>query len=121
VRCAIAFKKLSDGEKATIFEVLTVVLRGSYIEDFEFQTRLGFERPELKALIEAWPNIDDRDDESFAVWAIHNCFNEVCNGFYIPPGDWAEWFTVAKPEVENLFVKWIELRRSPKQPGSETR
>ena len=106
----MALEKLSDGEKAATLQCLTAILQGPFIEDFEFQTRLGVDRAKLRSVIEDWPNIGDREDGSIADLAIGNCFNELCNGLDIPPEEWTKWFTVSKPEVEQVWLRWTELK-----------
>jgi hypothetical protein len=85
---------------------MQAVLDGSWIDDFEFETRLGFERESLKAILSSWPVLDDSTNGVVRL-AINNCMNEVCHGINISDGDWNTWFTQSREQVAATFSKWL--------------
>ncbi len=106
----MAFEGLSKKDQNVVLQCMTAILEGPYIDDFEFQTRLGIDRGELIGVIAAWPNLKDADEDSAANLAINNCMNEVCYGVDIPPDKWTKWFDVSKEEVEKAFIRWARLK-----------
>jgi len=82
----------------------------AYLDDWEFPTRLGFEIDDLQHLIDRWPNIDDRDENSVGFLAINNCLNEVCHGFHIPPEEWDTWFNVPMGTVKDTYRNWLAIK-----------
>lgn len=105
----MAFEQLLNKEQTIILQCLTAILESNYIDDAEFQTRLGIDRKELQAVIRSWPNLNDTDQTSNIALAINNCMNEVCNGIAIPGHEWKNWFEASQKEVEGLYSKWVRL------------
>ena len=105
----MAFEQLSKKEQRTILQCMTAILEGTYIDNAEFQTRLGIDRTEMQEVIGSWPNLNDTDQTSNTSLAINNCMNEVCNGIEISGHKWRDWFDVSKEEVESLYLKWVRL------------
>jgi hypothetical protein len=89
---------------------MQAVLDGSWIDDFEFATRLGFERESLKEILGTWPLLDDSAN-GLGRLAINNCMNEVCHGINISPRDWSDWFTQSPDEVKATFSEWLKVLR----------
>lgn len=114
----MAFDKLDRDEQNIVLECMTAILKGPYIEDPEFRTRLGIDRAELNEVISAYPNLDDDFDESIASLAINNCLNEVINGLSIPRSEWNKWFSKTKEGVQKTYVKWAKLKGRPQQRGT---
>ena len=106
----MSLAKLSDSERQIIFQSLNAILKGRFLEG-EFHTRLGLEPEELAKIVTAYPDVDDSDDNSNAALAINNCLNEVCHGIRFSNREWSQWFTVSKPEIEEVYRKWAILRR----------
>ena len=98
--------RLSESESRIVLQCMTAVLESSEIEDPEFETRLGFDRKELRHLIENWASLKESDAITLAV---SNCLNEVCNGIDIPSQEWDSWFDVPKEEVKRVCHKCIHL------------
>lgn len=103
-------EELSRQEQDVILQCMTVILKGAYIDNFEFQTRLGIDSAELAEVIKAWTNIDDTDETSAAYLAINNCMNEVCYGVDIPLNEWPKWFNISREEIEKVYTKWAKLK-----------
>lgn len=106
----MAFKELTDKEKDIVLQCMIAILEGPYIEDFEFQTRLGIDRAELMDVMAAWPNVDDVGDDSAATLAMNNCMNEVLCGVPISPNDWADRFNFSMEDLEKVYIKWARLK-----------
>jgi hypothetical protein len=101
----MSLKHLSAAEADVVLQCMREIAEGTEIEDWEFQTRLGIDRPTLKRIIATWPDINDSTVDSSEFLAINNCLNEVCHGLYIP--DWQSRFAVGKTEVERVYRKWL--------------
>ncbi len=88
---------------------MRVIADGQYIDDSEFQTRLGIDRLALRRVIEKWPHLDDSQSDSDQFVAINNCLNEVCHGIAISPEDWGKWFRETRDEVVETYRDWARL------------
>ena len=108
----VAFAILSGEEQKIILQCMIAICEGPYIDDSEFQTRLGLEREDCRKVMASWPNLDDSIEDSKTTLAINNTLNEVCNGVRIPSEEWFKWFQVPEQSVLNVFSKWSQLRRS---------
>ena len=78
--------------------------------DFDFHTRLGVTPEEMQALLDAWPNIDDEDDESDAHVAINNAFNDLLNGTGISDSEAVELTGASRTEMLRIYRKWTQGR-----------
>ena len=103
------FSKLSESEKQIVFQCMTAMLNGNFLEH-EFQTRLGIDEIELRKIMDDFPNIDDTEDESTATLAINNCLNEVCYGIGFSEKDWKKWFSVEREKIVETYRKWAKSR-----------
>lgn len=108
----MALEQLTEQEQNTVRQCMEAILNGDEIEDFEFQTRLGIDRLQLRQVLVSWPHLDDADDNSDTCLAINNCMNEVVHGIYISPENWARWFTSPKEDVKATYQHWAELTGS---------
>lgn len=102
---------LSPQEQRIVFQCINVILKTPLIEEPEFLTRLGVSRQQLEEVITVWPYLNALNNDAMAVLAINNCLNEVCYGVYINSNIWGQFFDVTKPEVEQVYNKWIGLRK----------
>jgi hypothetical protein len=103
----VGFSSLSEVERNTVRQAMQAVLDGSWIDDSEFGTRLGFERESLREILRNWPLLDDSGNGVVGL-AINNCMNEVCHGIDISGYDWNVWFTQSKDAVKATFSKWLD-------------
>jgi len=104
----MAIEALSVEEQGTVLSCMRAT--AAYLDDREFHTRLGFEIEDLRRLIDQWPNIDDRNENSVGFLAINNCLNEVCHGFEIPPSEWSNWFNVPMATVKDTYQNWLAIK-----------
>src|SRR5207244_1060743 len=88
----MAFDELSEQEQGVVLQCLSAILNGPFIDDWEFQTRLGIDRTAVLEVLAAWPNLDDADPGSATSLAINNCMNEALHGVEITPDEWSRWF-----------------------------
>ena len=94
---------LGPAEQNAIRECLQFVVASGELAG-EFQTRLGVTEHEVKATLDAWPNVDDVQDRSSAALAINNAVNEVLHGIRVR--DWDRWFTVTPGQIRAAFEAW---------------
>ena len=106
----MASRALTEAEKDTIRRCLVAILDGPFIDDWEFKTRLGFDRMTLRSILSARPYLDCNSEDPTVQLAIDNCMNEVVNGVDISPTQWDRWFTVPRQEVKSTFSTWGALR-----------
>jgi hypothetical protein len=109
----MAIERLSREEQELVLRCMKAIADGSYIEDWEFLTRLGITRESLKRIIALWPQIQDEhhggESGSDGFLAINNCMNEVCHGVGISEEEWQKRFSQTRSEVEQLYHKWRRL------------
>ncbi len=106
----MAFEELSEHEREMIRQSINAILRGPFIEEAEFQTRLGIDRKQLRDVFACWPQLEDGEDSSDTCLAINNSLNEVLYGVYISPNVWEQWFTAPKEDVQAAYQRWAELK-----------
>src|ERR1700730_13719743 len=112
----MSLKRLSDEDKAAVLQCMTAIVRSQLIGDWEMHTRLGLTRERLRKVISRWPQIDDSVIDSDAFLAINNCMNAICSGVQTPPGQWDQWFTMARSQVLDRYRKW-SIRTANYAPG----
>ena len=88
---------------------MNAILSGPFIDDFEFRTRLGIDRPQLREVLASWPTLD-ADENVKVCLAINNCLNETLRGVYVGPKDWADWFTASKEDLAAVYLRWSNLK-----------
>jgi hypothetical protein len=106
----MALAQLPSSDRDVIRQGMTAIFTGSFIEDFEFRTRMGIDRATLGAILQRWPEVDDSHDDSDVTLAINNALNEVCHGVEIADSEWARWFKVSRQEVERIYEAWARSR-----------
>ena len=105
----MALWALSDTDQQVIFQCLKAILEGPFIDGLEFQTRLGINRDELSQVVQAWPNVDDSNQDSVEALAINNCMNELCHGLNISDCQWSQWLGVDRRDVCEVYSRWASL------------
>ncbi len=105
-------KALSKSEQEIVLQCMTAIVDGTAIADWEFHTRLGVSRPKLRRIISQWREIGDRFPDSDEFLAISNCLNEVCNGIFVSPSEWDQWFTYQRDRVKETLDHWAEKQPS---------
>jgi len=101
--------ELSEKDRRIIFQCLSAVLKGKFLED-DYEARIGIDEDDIDKIVAAFPEIDDSNDDSDVTLAINNSLNEVCHGIRFSDDEWNQWFDVNKSEVEEVYWKWAKLR-----------
>jgi len=111
----MAIESLPEEEREIIRSCLRAVLEGPFIDDDEFQTRLGVDRIALKELLESWPDVDDSTDDSRDCLLINNSMNELCHGVKTTPEEWARWFGpgISREMVKRTYTNWTIAKGWP--------
>jgi hypothetical protein len=78
--------------------------------DSDFQTRLGISPAAMRALLDAWPTVDDTCDNSDACLAINNSLNDLLHGEGISENDALELVGVNRAEMLRVYRKWAAAR-----------
>lgn len=104
------FVQLTEREQDVIRQCMNTIFKSPYIDNPEFETRLGIDRKALQKVMQCWPDLNDSDEHSVVFLAINNCLNEICYGIDISPSDWALWFDASIEDVRAVFEKWCRIR-----------
>lgn len=78
--------------------------------DIDFETRLGVTPEAMRALLEAWPAIDDSGDDSDACLAINNALNDLLHGVGISEQEAQGFVGVSRDEMKRVYIKWATAR-----------
>jgi hypothetical protein len=78
--------------------------------DVDFQTRLGVSPEVMRALLDAWPAIDDASDDSYACLAINNSLNDLLHGVGIGEEEAKKLLGVSRAEMHRVYRKWAAAR-----------
>jgi hypothetical protein len=81
---------------------MTAILDGPFIEDPEFQTRLGLNRLELRQVL-ATQSLDLSDLPTRL--GVNNCLNEIANGVRLSSAEWEHRIGVSKDDVRSVLQK----------------
>jgi hypothetical protein len=82
---------------SAVHDCITAIVRGPWIEEFEFHARIGVFRRELEQLLRNATNPLELRGELRG--AVGNCINEVCNGIFISAGEWPKWFRISPTDM----------------------
>src|SRR4051794_25289381 len=100
----MALADLTDEEQRAVFECLTAAASGPFFPDWEFQTLFGVSRSDVKAVADAWPNVNE-ETESVSL-AINNSMNNLLGYPHGRVRDWSRYISVGPAEVGRIFRKW---------------
>lgn len=78
---------------------------GPFLDDQDFQTRVGVERFEARSLL----NIENPLDNITARSLVSSCLNEVVNGINFSAREWNKWFTIPREEVKSVYSLWCSF------------
>jgi hypothetical protein len=99
----VALASLSLEEREVVRRSMQATFR--YF-DADFHTRLGVTPAAMRALLDAWPDIDDGNDDSDACIAINNAMNDLLHGVGISEEDAEKLIGVNRTEMLRIFRKW---------------
>lgn len=98
-------KHLTEDETKIVKACMDCVAGGEVIlHDFEFQTVMGVDVDEFLAIVEAWPNIDESDDNTRM--AISNAINNLLGYPHGMQKRWHEVMPISLDEISRVFRKW---------------
>jgi hypothetical protein len=78
--------------------------------DEDFHTRLGVDAATMRALLEAWPHIDDAEDESDACIAVNNSLNDLLHGIGLSDAQTRALVGATRDEMARVYHKWARAR-----------
>ncbi len=100
---------LSETEHDLALQCLKFFVHSNYFDEDEFVTRLGVTKTQLSAVISSFPSINDENPEGEGFLALNNCFNELCNGFTLPPEEWRKWFAASRNALCLAYAHWRSI------------
>jgi hypothetical protein len=98
---------LTPEEREVVLQTMRATFR--YF-DFDFHSRLGITPQAMQAMLEAWPDIDDANDDSDACVAINNAMNDLLHGVGISETEAKELIGVSRAEMQRIYSKWAAAR-----------
>jgi hypothetical protein len=81
-------------------QALRAAVDGPFFPEWEFHTLFGLARSEVRAVAEAWPNVDSTDAN--AALAINNSLVNLVGYPHEQDSAWFQWISVEPPELEEL-------------------
>ena len=105
---------LTPAELDSIRRCVEAILHGPFIDDPEFQTRLGVDRDAFRRLIANWPPDLLAQSNSEVHLVLNNALNEICHGVRISDPEWARWFGAGllRTDILAVYRKWAEATGS---------
>ena len=76
----------------------------------DFHTRLGISPDAMRALLGAWPAVDDAHDDADACLAINNSLNDLLYAVGIGDVEAREVVGVSRADMERVYRKWALAR-----------
>jgi hypothetical protein len=93
---------LTERESEVVRSALRASVEGPFFPDWEFQTLMGVERSEMRAVLEAWPEIVDPEAADLA---INNALNNLI-GYPHEWNAWARYSDADRQELAQVFSHW---------------
>jgi hypothetical protein len=100
----MALADLSPEERQIVFECLRATATGPFFPDWEFHTLFGIERGDVKAIVDAWPAVDEANEN--VSLAINNSMNNLLGYPHGRDREWLQYMSVPPKEVARIFKKW---------------
>jgi hypothetical protein len=91
---------LSDADKAVVGQALRATADGPFFPEWEFHTLFGLARNEVRAVADAWPNVDSTD--SNVALAVNNALTNLVGYPHGQEFAWPRWISVEPPALEAL-------------------
>jgi hypothetical protein len=100
-------ENLSDAETAVVGQALRASADGPFFPDWEFHTLFGLTRTEVRAVADAWPNVELQDDDVDS--AVHS---SLLNLWGYPHGHgedsvWSEWISISRQQLGEVFDRLL--------------
>jgi hypothetical protein len=100
----VALTDLDASERRVVFECLRATASGPFFPDWEFHTLIGLERSDVQAIVDAWPSINETDEN--VSLAINNSMNNLLGYPHGRERDWPQYISVSPVQVRRIFAKW---------------
>lgn len=91
---------LSDADKAVVGQALRAAVDGPFFPEWEFHTLFGLARSEVRAVADAWPNVDSTDAN--VALAVNNSLGNLVGYPHGQDFAWSRWISVEPRELEEL-------------------
>ena len=100
---AMDLDRLSDDDKALVGQVLRAAVDGPFFPEWEFHTLFGLMRSEVRAIADAWPNVDLTGPD--AALAVNDSLNNLLGYPHGQDGVWSQWISVGRSQIAELFTR----------------
>ena len=98
-------ENLTEEETSVVKACMDCVAGGKVIlHDFEFQTVMGVDVDEFLAIVNAWPDIDEKNEN--IRMAINNSINNLLGYHHGMRKRWHEVMPISLEEISRVFRKW---------------
>ncbi|HXX21062.1 MAG TPA: hypothetical protein VEJ46_16795 [Candidatus Acidoferrum sp.] len=94
---------LSDGDKAAVGQALRAAADGPFFDEWEFHTLFGLTRSEVRAVADAWPNVDLLSAK--VQLAVNSAFNNLLGYPHRQDSVWSQWISVSRSQLDELFSR----------------
>lgn len=100
----MSINRLGENEKEIVYQCLVAALKGPFFPEWEFATLFGIERNTLAKIVEAWPQVDDKEEH--VVLAINNSMGNLVGYPHGKEGEWKKYISVPPDEVISILQRW---------------
>jgi hypothetical protein len=94
---------ISDADKALVGQALRAAADGPFFDEWEFQTLFGLTRSEVRAVADAWPNVELQSTNVHL--AVNNTLNNLLGYPHRQDSVWSEWISVDRRQLDELFSR----------------
>ena len=94
---------LSGADDAVVGQALRAAADGPFFNDDEFHTLFGLTRSDVRAIADAWPNVELRSANVHL--AVNNCLNNLLGYPHRQDSVWSEWISVNRRQLDDLFSR----------------
>jgi hypothetical protein len=102
----VPINRLKKNEQDVVYQCLVAALKGPFFPDWEFQTLFGIERSTLSKIVDAWPQVDDTEED--VALAINNSMGNLVGYPHGKEKEWQKYISVSPDEVISILQRWKE-------------
>jgi hypothetical protein len=96
-------RHMSDADKALVGQALRAAANGPFFPDWEFHTLFGLTRSQVRAVADAWPNVELKSAD--VVLAVNNSLNNLLGYPHGQDSVWSEWISGERQELDLLLSR----------------
>lgn len=100
---AMSLDHLANADKTVVGQALRAAADGPFFPEWEFHTLFGMERNEVRAVADAWPNVDHTNAN--VVLAVNNSLNNLLGYPHGQDSVWSQWISVERPRLDELLSR----------------